>query len=187
MNLAAPGIAIDAEIWAPDRHVLSQGSSAGLIRLEISTTVGEVRRLVSAYPTHYGPLLNPTSYGNLRGQRSASVSITLELREHEYRVQLKVPKSRFPDLLSHGPLNRGRHEPWIPCGPVIDNRGCDVKLSAALLAAGFNVRLWTSHVVALGLPVRPALLQPVGFLVQGQTWTLLANPNPTQPDSPHNL
>lgn len=175
MNVSpSTGIVIDAQIVAPNKEVLKRGRSAGLIRLEISTTVAEVRRLVSAYATHYGPFLNPNSYGDLRGERSASVPITLELREHEYRAQLKMPRSRFPDLLSHGPLKEGYLEPWIPCKPVINNSNCDVKLSAALFQAGFPVPSWTGQVQSLNLPkVRSCILQPVKFHVQDKTWKLL--------------
>lgn len=171
-NSTSRGLVIDAKIVAPDRHTLKRGPSTGLIRLEVGTTVSEVRRLISVFPNTYNTLLNPQSYGNARGQSSASVHINLEFAGHSYRALLKVSKSRRHDLLSGRSLQPGYQEPWIPCGPVIDSRGCNVKLSGALVGAGFGVQAWTTQVISLGLPARPVSLQQVSLLVRDRTWKL---------------
>jgi hypothetical protein len=183
------GLIVEAQIVAPGRQLLRNGPSAGLIRLEISTTVGEVKKLISTYPSHYGLFLNPNSYGNAPRRKSASVTIALQLQQHQYQAQLKVPKSRLPDLRRNAPPKTAYLNPWIPCGPVINSRRLDVKLSGALRNAGFNVLSWTSLVTSLRGPVRTTPLGPVKFVVKGRVWTLLTYPThphgpPTHPHGP---
>jgi hypothetical protein len=171
------GIIIDAWIVDPNQDV-----TKGHLRLEISTTVTELRKVVSAYPSHYGALLNPNSYSNLPKKKSAFVPITLVFEQGDiYQAQFKVPPSRVGDLNSGKPLKTDRYgynpqipNPWIPSGPVTDKYGNDVKLTGALVKAGFPVISWTKQATSINLPKPQArVLQRVNFLVEGGRWTLL--------------
>lgn len=172
MNLLpSTGINIDAEIVDPNQWVYKMGRAQGLLRLEISIEETELGKVISAYPSHYGTLLNLSSHSGLLRKKSACVPITLIFGQEQYWARLKKPEKR-PGA-------------WIPAGPVTDKHGPDVKLTGALVKAGFPVLSWTHQVRALNLPkpqARP--LQPVKFLVQGKTWTLLSQLGLTQSGGP---
>ena len=172
--LPSPGIVIDAVIVDVNQSVHKTGIARGLLRIEIGVAPLELHRVILAYSSHYGVLLNPDSYGKLSGRQSAYVPITLMFTEDEYQASLATPISALTQLISGNPLGGSNREPWVPAGPVVDQRGSDVKLAWALNNARFPVTQWTRQALSLSLPKRrPRPIQSVQFLIQGQMWTLV--------------
>ena len=157
------GIIINATIVDPHQYVYKSGIPKDLLRLEISTTVTEIRRILRAYASHYRML-----------SQTMVAPITLVFGREEYKASLKIPPSRVNDLVFGKALKTAYLEPWIPGGPVTDKRGYDVKLAWALNKAGFPIPLWTHNATSAKLPKRKALpLLTVAFQVEGKRWHLL--------------
>jgi len=171
------GITIDAVFVDVNQSVYQTGIASGLLRIEISVTPLELRRMILAYRNQYGVLLNPGSYGRVPHRQSAYLGITLVFGKDEYKASLAVPRSALPQLTPGSPLRRSNREPWIPAGPVIDQHGSDVKLAGVLNRARFPVMQWTRQALSLNLPTeRARLIQPVKFLIRGGIWTLVFPP-----------
>lgn len=173
MSLSSSGINIDAVIGDPRQDVYKDGRAKGLIRLEIWIDDTEIGNLISAYPNYYARLLHQSSYSRLPKKNSAWVPITLVFGQHQYEAVLKKPEKRAGA--------------WIPAGPVRDKHHSDIKLTGAIVKAGFPVPSWTSQIPTLSLPKpRSRPLQSVKFLVQGKVWTLVSPGGLTYSDMPPN-
>lgn len=167
MNLLpGTGITIDAEIVDPSQWVYRMvGAARGLLRLEISTTVAETRKILVAYPANYNMLSKPEP-----------APITLVFGAEEYEAKLNMPPTRVGTLISGKPLKTAYLEPWISAGPVTDKHGSDVKLAGALVKAEFPVNQWTDKAMSNTLPKPKACpLLTVKFRVEGKRWHLLSS------------
>ena len=151
----ARGIIIKAGIAYQDKgKCYTKGFAVNLIMLEMGIEPAEIRRILTAWSSHYSGL---SRYGKSGKRTAGQVPIYLVLNGERYRTMLKK-----------GQRSGGA---WIPSGPLIDGNGRDVKLAWALRRAGLDVDHWTSLCNAHQLPPRYPPLQSIEFAVKETTWT----------------